>query len=448
MIAGYRCAACGATVDIAEPLPFRCPNATAADRHHVLRLVASPVTLRPSDDPDPFVAFGPYLAWRAFAGSHGMRADACDALTRSLSRSVAQVDGRGFAWTPFGRADRLSDALGFSSAGGVWVKDETGNVSGSHKARHLVSTLLQLLAGEQLGVLAWRSTGDRPKLAIASCGNAALAAATMAASIGWPLDVFVPPSANGRVVARLGELGAVIVVCPRRADDLPGDPCVHRFREAVARGSIPFSVQGPENALCLDSGRTLGWEVGLQYTRDPNAAGTLDRLFVQVGGGALATCAATGLRDHGIVARLHAVQTAGCAPLARAWQQANSIGVRTAPTRWAECMWPWEPVVDSAATGILDDETYDWVGVVDAMAGSGGQPATVTEHLVAEANALALARTDIAVDPTGSAGLAGVLLGRGWPDVSVDPADTLGPSDGRRVGRDENVVVVFSGRTR
>ena len=448
MIAGYRCAACGATVDIAEPLPFRCPNATTADRHHVLRLAASTVALRPSDDPDPFVAFGPYLAWRAFANAHGMRADACDALTRSLSSSVEQVDGQGFAWTPFARADRLSDALGFSVAGGVWVKDETGNVSGSHKARHLVSTMLQLLAAERLGVAAWRSTGDRPRLAIASCGNAALAAATMAASVGWPLDVFVPPSAAAQVVVRLGELGAVIVVCPRRAGDLPGDPCVHRFREAVARGSVPFSVQGPENALCLDSGRTIGWELGLQWARDPQAVGAIDRLFVQVGGGALAACAASGLRDHHMVPRLHAVQTAGCAPLARAWLRANTIGVRAAPSRWAECMWPWEPVEDSVATGILDDETYDWIGVVDAMAGSGGQPVTVTEHLVAEANALALVHTDIAVDPTGSAGLAGVMLGRGWPDVPVDSAETPGSTDGHRVGEDENVAVVFSGRSR
>ena len=32
---------------------------------------------------------------------------------------------------------RSSDALGFGVDGGVWVKDETGQVAGSHKARHL-----------------------------------------------------------------------------------------------------------------------------------------------------------------------------------------------------------------------------------------------------------------------------------------------------------------------
>ena len=45
-------------------------------------------------------------------------------------------------------AGRCRDALGLSPAGGVWVKDETGNVSGSHKARHLFGTLLEIVVAE------------------------------------------------------------------------------------------------------------------------------------------------------------------------------------------------------------------------------------------------------------------------------------------------------------
>ncbi len=446
MIAGYRCASCGATVDIAEPFPFRCPNATGTDRRHLLRIVSSIAPMRPTDDPNPYVAFGPFLAWQAFAAAHGMRPDACDALARELGFAIQAEWGATPRWTPFGRADALSDALGFAADGGVWVKDETGNVSGSHKARHLVSTMLQLRAAEELGIVPWSRRSDRPPLAIASCGNAALAAAQVAyASDGWPLEVFVPTSAIGRVVASLGELEADVVVCPRRRGDPPGDPCVHRFLEAVAGGAIPFSVQGTENALCLDSGRTIGWELALQFDRDPRTTRPIDRMFVQVGGGALATCAWAGVHEQGTVARLHAVQTEGCAPLARAWERARSIGFADAPARWTECMWPWEPVEDSAATGILDDETYDWVGVVDAMAASGGQPVVVSERLILEANTLATAHTDIPVDPTGSAGLAGVLARRGW---SGD-AGSVGTDNGADlIRRNENVVVVFSGRCR
>ena len=47
--------------------------------------------------------------------------------------------------------------------------------------------------------------------------------------------MFVPPSADETVLGLLAALRAQIVTCPRRAADPPGDPCVHRFREAVAR---------------------------------------------------------------------------------------------------------------------------------------------------------------------------------------------------------------------
>ncbi len=46
----------------------------------------------------------------------------------------------------------LSDALGFDGDGGVWVKDETGNVSGSHKGRHLMGVLIHLAVMERCGL--------------------------------------------------------------------------------------------------------------------------------------------------------------------------------------------------------------------------------------------------------------------------------------------------------
>jgi hypothetical protein len=70
-----------------------------------------------------------------------------------------------------------------------------------------------------------------------------------------------------------------------------------RFREARDAGAIPFSVQGPENALCLDGGRTLGWEIADRITRghaDVAHAGRW-RAFVQVGGGAFAASVGAGL---------------------------------------------------------------------------------------------------------------------------------------------------------
>jgi threonine synthase len=405
MIVGYRCAACGHLVDIATPWAWRCPNSSLTDRHHVLRLMG--VHRRPALGSHPLLDGGANLAWLSFASAHGMTGAACEALAADVDAAVRSVDGVGFHVTPFGRADELSEAMGFSEAGGVYVKDETGNVAGSQKARHLVSILLHLRVAEILGIAPVRA---RPDLAIASCGNAAIAAATLAAAFEWPLRVFVPPSANPAVLATLESLGATIVLCPRREQDLPGDPCILRFREAVETGAIPFSVQGPENALCLDVGRSLAWEIAAQ-----SAATPLDRIFVQVGGGAFATCVGDGFRG-GPTPCLTVVQTESCAPFDRAWRKAQQLGLDDIGFEWDACMRPWQTTEPggphSLASGILDDETYDWIGIIESLARSNGDSSVVSEAHVAEANRLARAHTSIPVDPTGSAGLAGLVSRR------------------------------------
>ena len=44
-------------------------------------------------------------------------------------------------------------------------------------------------------------------------------------------------------------------------------------------------------------------------------------------------------------------------------------------------MTPWADP-HSAADGILDDETYDWLGVVDVVRRSGGRPLVVPETAI------------------------------------------------------------------
>ena len=50
-------------------------------------------------------------------------------------------------------------------------------------------------------------------------------------------------------------------------------------------------------------------------------------------------------------------------------------------------MWPWDDP-RSAADGILDDETYDWLGVLEAMDGGGGSPVVAPEAAIIEAHEL------------------------------------------------------------
>lgn len=413
VIAGFRCAVCGTSVDIATPLAWRCPDATPADPYHVLHLVVAAGSSPPALDPlvrleqqNPFVHYGPRLAWWAFARANGMTDEACEALTWEVAGD--------FRITPFERSTSLSEELELD----VWVKDETANLAGSHKARHLASILLHLRAAESLGLLA-----ERPPLAIASCGNAAIAASTLAARAGWPIDVYVPTWMADSTGAPLDRLGASVHRCERRPDDPPGDPAMLRFREAVAGGAIPFTVQGPENGYCLDGGRTIGWEIADQAAE---YGVTLDRILVQVGGGAFAACVGAGL-DHSV--RLDTVQAEGCAPLAETWERITYIDH---PERyWPQVMRPW-PDPRSLADGILDDETYDWIGVFAAVSRAGwwgDAPIVAAEPDIVAAHQLAR-RSGFDVSATGSAGLAGLL-------ASID---VVGPT--------ERVAVVMSGVAR
>jgi threonine synthase len=471
------CPGCGHVADPADPYPFRCPQAGTDDTDHVLTRVLSldgdPRTRFPAA-PDTNHAshtnhtshtnhlnhtnrishknhlnhINPFLRYRALMHSYhvatarGLPDGGYRDLVASLDDSVAAVDGHGFQATPFARSRELSQALAFSASGGVWVKDETGNVSGSHKGRHLMGVLIHLAVMERVGLL---DPARRRGLAIASCGNAALAAAVVARAGGWPLTVFVPPDADPGTRQCLREHRATVVVCSREPGTL-GDPTYLRLRQELdQQTALPFTTQGPLNGLAIEGGQTLGYELVTDLAHD-----RLDHLIVQVGGGALASSTIQALREAaglGALARLpriHTVQTTGAHPLERAYHRVRALlpdepgpdavtkAVAEAAARRSAFMRPWQTQPTSIARGILDDETYDWRAVVEGMLLTGGRPLVVGEDTLTQASRLAVARTGIPVDPTGSAGLAGLLEMRRSGEI----------------GDHDRVAVLFTGRQR
>ena len=390
MITSIACSGCDYVAPPLDPRPFRCPR-IGDGRDHILvrRLQEIDASSFFDSEPNPFIRYRRLThAWHT-AAALGMSDAEFIALVRELDARVAAVDGRGFVETPLRR-------------GSISIKDETANVAGSHKARHLMGLMIWLRIAERLDP----SLADT-RLAIASCGNAALGAAVIARAAERPLDVFLPDDAPPSIITRLEALGAHITRCERNAGEA-GDPAYLRFREAVDAGALPFTCQGNENGLVIEGGQTLGWEIASQVA----AAGmTVDRLFIQTGGGALASACIAGLeeaRAAGVIPRLpriHAVQTSAVAPLQRAWQLVERHGLDRAIARRAEFMWPWETPGRSIATGILDDETYDWAAVVRGMQRSGGFPVVVSEEELMEARQVAGDR----VSATGAAGLAGLL---------------------------------------
>lgn len=310
-------------------------------------------------------------------------------IVASLDRAVGEVEGHGFVETPVVEATELATAADLDVD--LWIKAEPHNVGGSHKARHLMGVAIHLLVNEAMGA------PRAERLAIASCGNAAMGAAVIAAAMHRPLEVFVPTWADEFVVRRLVDLGSTVNHSERREGEA-GDPAYLRFREAIDSGARAFSVQGTDTPTTFDGGRTLGWELADQLA-------DIDTLYIQVGGGALATSVSMAVPD----ARLHPVQAAGCAPLRRAWDLLKpEFDFADAEANPDEYMWPWDEP-HSFATGILDDITYDWLPLLRQTRASGGEPIVAPEPLIVRAYEMAHAHTSIDVCSTGAAGLAGLL---------------------------------------
>ncbi len=433
------CAGCGRRAPDDDPYPFRCPRAGSPDVDHVMVRELDPERLEFPDDPDepnPFVRYRELFHAYHLGRRNGLSDTDHVALVRELDERVAAVEGHGFTVTPFAPSDALSERLGAE----VWVKDETGNVSGSHKARHAMGLMIHLLVVERVGLA---PEGPPADLVIASCGNAALGAAVIARAAERTLRVFVPAWADPVVLARLEALGAVIEVCERE-DGVPGDPAYHVLRRAIDDGAVPFTAQGPDNGLTIEGVETLGFEM---VSALMHAGSSLDRVVVQVGGGALASGVVRAFEDAALLEAperlptIHAVQAAGAHPLERAYVRVRQrVGHELTPEGVVEAMayarrhrsgfmWPWEEEPRSIATGILDDETYDWAAVVGGMLATGGSPVVVSEDALREANELARTATGIDVDHTGSSGLAGLLelAARG------------------EIGSNERVAVLFTG---
>jgi threonine synthase len=404
-----RCAGCGAEVDGTARVRFTCPRAEPGDGidHLLTPVPASSPQWPTTDEANPFLRYRTLMYPYRLALALGLTDESYCQLVSALDDAVAEIDGAGFRETPLTHVPELGPR--------VWVKNETQHVGGSHKARHLMGVMITL----EVEDAARGAQQPRGRLAIASCGNAALAAAVIARAASRPIDVYIPEDAQESVVSRLEELGAALHVCSRTPGG-QGDPCMVAFRQAVAQGSVPFSVQGPENGLVVEGGSTIGWEIIDQMAQVQRAP---SELFIQVGGGALASgmCQAL-LAAHrwGRLSELpvvHTVQTSSAHPLKRAFDRVNELSQRTslqeamgyARTRRGGFMWPWESVPKSIAHGILDDETYDWAIPIEMMIATGGQALTVDEGSLSMAHRRGRETTGLDVCATGTAGLAGMM---------------------------------------
>jgi len=215
---------------------------------------------------------------------------------RSVLPDVAPVT-LGEGWTPMLHSRRFP---------GVYVKEEGANPTGSFKARGLA-----------LGVTMARHYGLK-KLAVPSAGNAAGALAAYAAAAGIEANIFMPKDVPFANYVEATMYGAKVTLVDGLISDCGRMVAERKEKEGwfdISTLKEPFRVEG-KKTMGYELVEQLGWEY-------PEA------VFYPTGGGvgligmwkAFGEMEELGWVKPGKRPKMIAVQSAGCAPVTRAFEQ-------------------------------------------------------------------------------------------------------------------------------
>ena len=272
------CSRCGASASADKP---RTVCDTCAGSLYVRYDLAPLRGLQPRDE------IAREAAKPAWAGMWRYRAVLPDAAPVTL----------GEGWTPVVRSRRFS---------GVYLKEEGANPTGSFKAR-----------GMAMAVTMARSYGLR-KLAAPSAGNAAGALAAYAAAAGIEAHIFMPKDVPFANYLEAVMYGANVTLVDGLISDCGRIVAERKDKEGwfdISTLKEPFRVEG-KKTMGYELVEQLGWEY-------PEA------VFYPTGGGvgligmwkAFAEMEELGWVKPGKRPRMIAVQSAGCAPVVRAFER-------------------------------------------------------------------------------------------------------------------------------
>ena len=262
-------------------------------------------------------------------------------------RDEANVITLGEGFTPIFQAERLGPEMGCSD---LLIKDEGVNPTASFKARGLSAAVSK---AKELGIA---------KITMPSAGNAAGAMTSYAAKGGIDSYVFMPrdaPESNRKeVVITGGELTLI--------DGLISDAGV-MSRERAAKEDM-FDISTLQEPYRVEGKKTMGYEIAeqLRWTLP-------DAIIYPTGGGtgivgmwkAFAEMEAMGWIGSERP-RMFAVQSDGCAPIVRAFEQG---------TEFAE---PWQNA-QTVAPGIRVPSAIGDYLILGAIRESGGGALTVSD---------------------------------------------------------------------
>jgi threonine synthase len=207
----------------------------------------------------------------------------------------------GEGWTPMLRSRRYQNAF---------LKEEGANPTGSFKARGLA-----------LAVTMAAHYGLR-KLAVPSAGNAAGALAAYAAAAGIEANIFMPKDVPNANYVEAVLYGANVTLVDGLISDCGRLVAERKEKEGwfdVSTLKEPFRIEG-KKTMGYELVEQLGWEYP-------------DAVFYPTGGGvgligmwkAFGELEELGWVKPGKRPRMVAVQSSGCAPIARAFEQKEKV---------------------------------------------------------------------------------------------------------------------------
>ena len=270
-----------------------------------------------------------------------------------LSPLGGQARSLGEGATPLVHAPRLAEDFGIER---LLLKDESQNPTASFKARGMAAAMA---CAHTLGLRA---------VCLPSAGNAGGAAAAYGALYGIDVHVYVPDSTPSTIIRETRALGAHVELIAGTIADAG-----HALKPiAEANGWFPLSTL--REPYRIEGKKVMGFELMYDLGRLP------DVIVYPTGGG-------TGLigmwkafdemQALGWIGaerpKMISVQTAGCAPIVRAFEQ----GLDHAPV--------WEAPARTAAFGLRVPGALGDFLILDAVRKSGGRACAVEEaNLVAE----------------------------------------------------------------
>ena len=275
----------------------------------------------------------------------------------------------GEGWTPMLRSKRYPNAF---------LKEEGANPTGTFKAR-----------GLGLAVTMAKHYGLR-KLAVPSAGNAAGALAAYAAAAGIEAHIFMPRDVPFANYVEAVAYGASVTL----VDGLISD-CARMVAERKEKEGW-FDISSLKEPFRVEGKKTMGYELveqlGWEYP---------DAVFYPTGGGvgligmwkAFDELEQLGWVKPGKRPRMIAVQAAGCAPVARAFEKGADVSQM------------WEDAATFAA-GLRVPKPYGDAIMLKIVRDSGGVALTQTDEQIL-ASILDWARNEgIFLSPEGAAATA------------------------------------------